>query len=241
MNFIKKLLNLIFNPFNNISFSKSNDKLAEVFTTKPVLIFFVALIVSLVFCKQFAGFLKSHDIIYGGLYEKVEYKVSSIDGIQNLDYAPDMSNAIQEATDLPRFIADFLANKITENTSSTEVITKLSTAVADVLMVIVSAILLFFIVFFGALILKLIVHILRGNAIIKCVDGIIGVVFYVCMFMLFVYSVFAIFKAFADKEFFIPVQNFLVTDMMLDNPDKFRISKYLYEHNIIYSLFEFLF
>ena len=203
--------------------------------------FFVALIVSIVFCKQFAGLLKEHDIIYGGLYDKVEYKISSIEGIENLDYAPDMSETIQEATELPKFIADFLANKITANTSSAEVISKLSTAIADVLMVVVSAILLFFIVFFGALILKLIVHILRGNAIIKCVDGIIGIVFYVCIFLLFVYSVFAIFKAFADKEFFTPVQNFLLTDMMLDNPDKFRISKYLYEHNVVYSVFEFLF
>ena len=203
--------------------------------------FFVALIVSLVFCKPFAGFLTEHDIIYGGLYGKVEDKVSTIENIEYLDYAPDMSEAIQDTTNLPKFIADFLANKITENTSSAEVISKISTAVADVLMVIVSAVLLFFIVFFGALILKVIVHILRGNAIIKCVDGIVGIVFYVCIFFLFVYTVFAIFKGFADKEFFEPVQNFLVTDMMLENPDEFRISKYLYEHNIVYSFFEFLF
>ena len=203
--------------------------------------FFVALIVSLVFCKPFAGFLTEHDIIYGGLYNKIEYKVSTIENIEYLDYAPDMSEAIQETTDLPKFIADFLATKITENTSSVEVIGKVSTAIADVLMVIISAVLLFFIVFFGALILKLIVHILRGNAIIRCVDGLIGIVFCVCIFFLLVYTVFAIFKGFADKEFFAPVQNFLITDMMLENPDEFRISKYLYEHNIVYSFFEFLF
>lgn len=203
--------------------------------------FFVAVIVSIVFCKQFAGFLKSHDIIYGGLYDKIELKVTSIEEIQYLDYAEDMSEAIEEAIGVPEFIANFLADKITENTSSIEVIERVTTAITDVLMVGISALLLFVIVFFGALILKVIVHILRGNAIIKCVDGIIGVVFYVCLLMLFIYSVFAIFKAFADKEFFAPVQNFLLTDMMLNNEEEFRISKYLYEHNTVYSFFEFLF
>ena len=104
--------------------------------------FFVALIVSLVFCKPFAGFLTEHDIIYGGLYNKIEYKVSTIENIEYLDYAPDMSEAIQETTDLPKFIADFLATKITENTSSVEVIGKVSTAIADVLMVIISVLII---------------------------------------------------------------------------------------------------
>ena len=107
--------------------------------------------------------------------------------------------------------------------------------------VIIAAILLFVIVLFGALLLKLLVTILRGNAIIKCVDGIFGVVFYVSMTMLFIYTVFAIFRAFADKEFFAPVQDFLLTDMMLNNPEEKRFSKYLYEHNIVYSLFDFIF
>ena len=203
--------------------------------------FFVATIVSIVFCKQFAGFLTEHDIIYGGLYDKVEAKVASIENIEHLDSAVDLSETIQEATELPKFIANFLAERITANTSSAEVINKLTTAATDALMVLISAVLLFFIVFFGALVLKLIIHILRGNAIIKFVDGILGIVFYTSTFFLFVYSVFAIFQALANQEFFTPVQEFLVTDMMLDNPDKFRLSKYLYEHNIVYSFFEFLF
>ena len=203
--------------------------------------FFVAVIVSIVFCKQFAGFLQENDIIYGDLYTKIENKVADVEGIQHLDHAEDMSAEIKEIMNLPEFIADFLAEKITENTSSVEVIERVTTSITDVLMVGIAAILLFVIVFFGALILKLIVHILRGNAIIRCVDGIVGVVFYVCLLMLFIYTVFAIFKVCADKEFFAPVQNFLLTDMMLDNPSEPRISKYLYEHNTVYSFFEFLF
>lgn len=46
MKVIKRILSIIFNPINNISFGKSNDKLAELFTTKPILIFIVSLLVS---------------------------------------------------------------------------------------------------------------------------------------------------------------------------------------------------
>ena len=202
---------------------------------------FVAIVVAFVFCKQFAGFLEEQNIIYGDIYTMIEAKVSGIEGIEYLDSAPDMSVAIQDAVGLPKFIATFLADKITENTSSVEMIAKVTTSITDILMVGVAWLLLFIIVFVGALILKLVVHILRGNAIIKFVDGVIGVVFYVCLLMLFIYSVFAIFKVVGDKEFFTPVQEFLNVDMMLDNPDKFRLSKWIYEHNIVYSLFEFIF
>lgn len=202
---------------------------------------FVALIVAIVFCKQFAAFLERQNIIYGDLYVFIKAKVSSIEGIQNLDSAPDMSLAIQEMVGLPQFIANFLANKIAENTSAAQMITKVSTAVTDGLMVGIAALLLFVLVFVGAIILKVVVHILRGNAIIKFLDGVIGVVFYTCILLLFIYTVFAIFKAVGDKEFFTPVQNFLLVDMMLENPDEFRISKWIYEHNIVYSLFEFIF
>ena len=107
-------------------------------------------------------------------------------------------------------------------------------------MVIISACLLFVIVFVGAFILKIIVHILRGNAIIKCVDGIIGIVFYVSMLLLFVCFVFAVFYAMRDKEFFQPVQQFLITDLQLET-DKFRLSKAFYEHNPIVTIFEWIF
>jgi hypothetical protein len=46
MKVIKRILSIIFNPINSISFGKSNDKLAELFTTKPILIFIVSLLVS---------------------------------------------------------------------------------------------------------------------------------------------------------------------------------------------------
>lgn len=46
MKIIKKILNFIFNPINNVSFGKHTEKLAEVFNRRPFLIFLVAVFVT---------------------------------------------------------------------------------------------------------------------------------------------------------------------------------------------------
>ena len=48
MNVVKKILNIIFNPLNNVSFKKGTEKLVALFTNHPILIFVVSLIVSAV-------------------------------------------------------------------------------------------------------------------------------------------------------------------------------------------------
>lgn len=48
MNIVKKILNIIFNPLNNVSFKKGTEKLVALFTNHPILIFVVSLIVSAV-------------------------------------------------------------------------------------------------------------------------------------------------------------------------------------------------
>ena len=55
MNVLKKIINFIFNPLNNVSFGKGADKLGELFTKHPILIFLVSLVVSAVI------FLIGHD------------------------------------------------------------------------------------------------------------------------------------------------------------------------------------
>jgi hypothetical protein len=46
MNIVKKILNAIANPFNSISLGKVTDKLVNLFTKHPILIFVVSLVVS---------------------------------------------------------------------------------------------------------------------------------------------------------------------------------------------------
>ena len=44
-----------------------------------------------------------------------------------------------------------------------------------------------------------------------------------------------------NAEFFAPVQSFLEVDMKLNDPDAFRLSKFFYEHNIIYAILDIFF
>ena len=46
MNVVKKILNIIFNPLNSVSFRKFTDKLVKLFTKHPILIFVVSLVVT---------------------------------------------------------------------------------------------------------------------------------------------------------------------------------------------------
>lgn len=46
MNIVKKILNIILNPLNSASFGKATDKLVNLFTKHPILIFVVSLVVS---------------------------------------------------------------------------------------------------------------------------------------------------------------------------------------------------
>ncbi len=57
MNVIKKILNLIFNPLNNVTFGKNTEKLVELFTKHPILIFIVSLILSAII------FMVGHNLI----------------------------------------------------------------------------------------------------------------------------------------------------------------------------------
>jgi hypothetical protein len=46
MNIVKKILNVIINPLNSVSFRKFSDKAVALFTKHPLLIVLVSLIVS---------------------------------------------------------------------------------------------------------------------------------------------------------------------------------------------------
>ena len=80
-----------------------------------------------------------------------------------------------------------------------------------------------------------------NNAFIKLIDGILGAAFHVCIYAVVIYSLFTILHFIIDLDWFSNVKEFLVVDMMLDNPDEFRVSKFIYEHNVIYNIISNIF
>ncbi len=200
--------------------------------------FLVALIVAFVFCSQLAGLLKQYDVIYPSIYESVFENVSSSQAFMN----PDATVAdVLKGMDVPGFIADLLAKAIGENIGVAQMAESISTYITDMAMNAICFLILLVGVFIVAFILKIIANVLRGNFIIRFVDGLLGMALYACIFLVVVYLVFMILRYSMDASWFAGAKSFLTVDMKLDEPDVFRLSKYIYEHNVLYNIFHILF
>ena len=197
--------------------------------------FIVAVAVAFSFCTQLATIFKNMDIIYPSIYDAIYGNVSKSDILAN----PDASIVdVLVSLDIPKFIAEFVAKGIGEKMEAIDLAVQISEYVTKICMNVICFIILFVGVFVVALILKLISKILRGNAFIKFVDGILGVAFYASVYIAIIYVLFTVLHFMMDASWFSTIKEFLVVDMMLDNPDEFRISKFIYEHNVIYNLIE---
>lgn len=198
----------------------------------------VAVAVAFSFCTQFATILKDMDIIYPDIYGAIYGNVSKSEVLAN----PDASIVdVLVSLDIPKFIAEFVAKGIGEKVEAIDLAVQISEYVTQVCMNVISFVILFIGVFLVALILKVIAKILRGNALVRFVDGVLGAAFYASIYIAVVYLLFTVLHYMMDAEWFSVAKEFLVVDMMLDNPEEFRISKFIYEHNVIYNLISTLF
>ena len=195
--------------------------------------FIVAVAVAFAFCTQVASLFKDMEIIYPNIYESIYGNVSKSDVLSN----PDATiTDVLVSLDIPKFVAEFVADGIGEKINAQDLAVQISSYITQICMNVISFIILFVGVFVIAFLLKILAKILRGNAFVKFVDGILGVALYGSIFIVVVYAMFTILHFIIDMEWFAAVKDFLIIDMMLENPEKFRISKYIYEHNIIYNI-----
>ena len=196
----------------------------------------VAIAVAFCFCSQLSELLKQSGIIYPDIYEKIYNNViaSEVLADQNATIID-----VLVSLDIPKFLAQLVSNAIGE-INAAAIAVEISTYVSDILMNIISFVALFLGVFIGALLLKLISAILRGNALIRFVDGVLGMALYGCIFVAIVYSLFAVLHLCMDQTWFVTVKEFLVVDMKLEE-DTFRLSKYIYENNIVLNIINMLF
>ncbi len=193
----------------------------------------VALVVAAVFCCKLSEFLQENKVFYS-IYSNVENNI--IDAIIENDMVSDTKNALMQVG-VPDFLASFFADKITGSVNPFELASNVAAFFYDIVMNVISFIILFVGVFLVTIVLKIIANILRANAIIKFVDGILGMVLYFCSAMIVVYVIFAIVGLLYNQSFFITVKEFLDVDMKL-NEDTFRLSKFFYSNNIITNFFK---
>ncbi len=196
----------------------------------------VGLVVAFTFCESLAGWFKETGFIYDNIYESILSNAN--DAIQKAGGgAPTVEEALVNMG-VWKFIASMVAKNIP---SSTIVLAEnIATYFTGILMNIISFAILFVGVLLLALILKIIASILRNNKVIKFVDGILGIILYCCICLLIIDVIFMVIRFMYNAEFFSSCKEFLDVDMML-NEDTFRISKYFYLNNPVYSLFDIFF
>ncbi|MCM1130207.1 MAG: CvpA family protein [Roseburia sp.] len=201
---------------------------------------FIALAVAFVFCKQLAGAFESSNLVYKPIFENIKSNVLETEIFQNAGGSDATISDVLVSMGMPKFFANMFAGNISNGTTLEALANNIAHFFAHIITVIISFIILFIGVFIAAILLKILATILRGNAIIRTIDGILGMVLYFCLFMIVVYAVFAIMRLLGHFEFFAGFQKFLDVDMKL-NENTFRISKFFYQHNVIYSFFDIFF
>lgn len=189
------------------------------------------LLFSLIFCRDFANILIGKNIIYGNIYDKVYSNVIENELLQN-------SNAteveILQSLGLPASICEFLAGKIEIDSGS--IAASISQNISTWVMIILS----FFMLFFGTTILCAILKVVfkafrEASILIKVTDGLLGIVFYAIIYIIVLDVLLLVLSVCMQTVLPESVLNFIEIDMKLSS-DEFRISKYLYNNNLIGNL-----
>jgi uncharacterized membrane protein required for colicin V production len=143
--------------------------------------------------------------------------------------------AIQEAfPSLPTFLQEFIAEGIKVEDIAASLVETVQPVLKDVAMLVIAFITLFLgsiVVFF---ILKLVVKGITKIPVIREIDKILGVlfglvkIFAIVLVLFFVLGLLMAIPAISEA-----IGPFLAEDMGLAFPDQFRISKWIYDHNLL--------
>lgn len=204
----------------------------------------IILIVSFIYCGQFANFLREHNIIYPDLESSIGANIAQKISEANISPEAGIKEFLTTGLNIPSFISGFIANGIInshpELTNVEQMVSATTQYACQTIMNIISFFILAIGIFIIILIIKLIASVLRTNKFVRVVDGILGAVLYVTIFIAIVCIVFTVISYCMDKEWFSPVKEWLTVDMQL-NTDKFRLSKWIYEGNIIRRILNLFF
>lgn len=197
----------------------------------------VIVVFSAALCGQFSEFMIHHDIFYPSIYESILNNITGNFEEQGitLNFIT-VSEALEQGLNVPKFFADFICNGIEEGSAQLPAI-EAASRIAEYLSSIVMTIISFFVLLIGTfllvLILKLVADALRTNKLIKIVDGMLGAIFYIAVYAVIVCVLFYALSLMIDQPWFESAKKWLDVDMMLADDSKFRISKAIYESNIL--------
>lgn len=199
--------------------------------------------ISFFYCTGLAGIFIEADIIYPNIYQPMVDKMLVKVGEYGLTAESTVVEFFEVGLGIPKFLANMIADSIdgidvaTSANQICELIAgHLTTMIMNIICFAIIAVALIIVI----AILKAIANGLRELKIVRVFDGILGAVLYLALYIAGMFAIFALLDWFMTMEWFAAVKDFLVVDMQLDT-ESFRISKWIYEHNVLLNVFEFLF
>lgn len=208
----------------------------------------IAIIVfAVMFAGHFADWLTSvkmppSEALYNHYYEKAMTNIAA--GIEHKGDNESV-NAIASLLSIPYWIAWVVHAMLGKPEIAGDAVAVLvATKITHFIMTVIA----FFIIVFGVLIiigiLKMIANALRESAFVRVIDGFLGILLYLAIFAAFVCVILMIFRFVFEKNPTIQDTNsfmgWIYNDLHLGD-DKFRITKALYNNNIIYNFVHLFF
>lgn len=184
---------------------------------------------SLLFCKQF-----SNAVIYKIWGDSMAASYTEKFRTKN----PTITNTSEflDALGLPSFIT----SNIDVDLGIDQVYVKLGNVCASIVCAFIAFCVLFFGITIICFVLKLLVAGCRQSKIIRIMDGILGSIFYLLLTYIGICILLFILTFIMQGDAFEGFRLWIINDMSL-NCDSFRISKFLYNNNIIGNFFKIFF
>lgn len=193
----------------------------------------VGLVVAVIFCSRFADFLIAKGVFYPSIQQNIISNIESTSGIS----ANSTPSEILSAIGFPSVIANYIGEKFGGELD----IPSLAGETAHLFMVIISFLILLIGCWILTKIIKIIINIVRDSSkFVKIIDGILGVILYGFLAIVTLYILFFILSLIIQIPSLGGMRDFLNVDMQLTT-DKFRLSKYFYENNILVNFFRLFF
>lgn len=205
---------------------------------------FAILIFSFMYCGQLANFLTENQLISPSIYENIHTNLVAKIAEADLTTATTVEEFLKQTLSIPGFIATMIQNGIKgagiDVSTVGECIDGVSLYITNVAMSVICFLILAIGIFILLLLLKLIANLLRTNGIVRFIDGVLGAMLSLTIFLVVVCVAFYVLSLCMDAEWFASAKEWLTVDMKLGQ-DSFRISKVIYEGNIIQKIMNLFF
>lgn len=207
---------------------------------------FVGITFSILFAKPLANIIKKLSLGVN-IRQKIDtYFISKSPEISEIFISTDeaLMENIQKLG-FPKFINNFLFDSLKDLFGVDNVKQTLLDVISPFCTSIILLIISFLILLFGSKILFLIIRLLvkyfKNIKLIEIIDSVFGVFISIIKFYIFITIIFALLHLFLEiPSIYQEIYPFLEIDMQLST-DKFRISKYFYEHNLIINFIKIFF